>query len=295
MRIITVLLMLILSPMSFAGEPEEDLFSDRGDVSSSGGSGTPDEERTIYELFSLYQPYEVNFATYEPVYFLVGTDPEESKFQISFRYQVFNDKNYLAVNHPWVKGFNLGYTQTSFWDLKTTSAPFKDTSYKPEIFYLSSNINTRPSWMRGFLINAGFKHESNGQGGDLSRSTNTLYFRTAFVFYRENGKFGAVVVPRLRYYVKNSDISNPDLPDYRGHFDLEIQFGKVENFVISANLAFAEKGTSLQTDLTYPLNNYIFRDLNLFLHVQYVDALAESLIDYKERNRVLRIGFSLIR
>ena len=250
---------------------------------------------TIDELFSLYQPYQVNFAAYEPVYFLVGANPEESKFQISFKYQVFKEENYLALKHPWVKGFNLGYTQTSFWDIKTTSAPFKDTSYKPEIFYISSNIDVRPDWMKVFLINAGFRHESNGQGGDLSRSTNMFYIRPIFVFYRENGRYGLIVAPRLRSYFKNSSISNPDLPDYRGYFDLDVKLGKAENFVIGSNMAIAKRGASFQFDLTYPLNNYIFKDLNLFLHVQYVNALAESLIDYSKRNKALRIGFALIR
>ncbi|MBN1625403.1 MAG: phospholipase A [Deltaproteobacteria bacterium] len=292
MRIMTLLLMLVLGSPAIAAEHEADVS---GDISMQGVSDIQTEGTTIDELFSLYQPFGVNFAAYEPVYFLVGTNPEESKFQISFKYQFFREDNYIAVNHPWVKGFNVGYTQTSFWDLKTASAPFKDTSYKPEVFYLSSNMNIRPDWMKVFIINTGFRHESNGQGEDMSRSTNSFYLRPIFAFYRENGRFGLIVTPRVRFYIKNSDVSNPDLPDYRGCFDLDVKFGKAGNFVIGANLAFAKKGASFQTDLTYPLNNYIFRDLNLFLHVQYVDALAESLIDYRKRNRALRIGFALIR
>ena len=37
-------------------------------------------------FFTLYQPYLGNIALYEPMYFLVGTDPEKSKFQVSLPY-----------------------------------------------------------------------------------------------------------------------------------------------------------------------------------------------------------------
>jgi len=247
------------------------------------------------ELFSLYQPYNVSFSAYEPVYFLVGTNPEKSKFQISFKYQIFKDENSLAVNHPWVKGFNLGYTQTSFWDLKSASAPFKDTSYKPELFYLSSNINLRPDWMNGLLFQAGARHESNGQGGESSRSTNTLYIRPIFILYREDSRFGLLLSPGFRAYVNNSLLDNRNFPDYRGNFDLDIKLGKADSLVIGSNLVLARKGPSVQVDLTYPLNRYIFKDLNLFLQVQYVDALAENLLYYQKRTQAFRVGFALIR
>jgi phospholipase A1/A2 len=304
MRIITVLLMLALSFTSFAAGPETAVTIEEKTTPESAGHEavsrdaepeTRQKASTIDEIFYLYQPYQVNFAAYEPVYFLVGTNPEESKFQISFKYQVFKDENYLAVNHPWVKGFNLGYTQTSFWDLKTISAPFDDTSYKPEVFYVSPNIKIMPDWVRGFLFQAGVRHESNGRGDEYSRSTNSVYIRPIFVYYRENSRYGLLLAPRFRAYFKNDRNTNPDLPDYRGYFDLDIKLGKADSLIIGANIALAKKGTSFQTDLTYPLNRYIFKDLNLFLQVQYVDAPAENLIDYQKRNHILRIGFALIR
>jgi len=273
------------------------VISPSPDLEILSQSEEPDANKvkiSIDGLFSLYQPYHVNFAAYEPVYFLVGVNPEESKFQISFKYQVFKAENSIAVNHPWVTGFNLGYTQTSFWDLKSPSAPFEDTSYKPELFYMSSNIGMRPDWLNGFLFQTGIRHESNGRGGVSSRSTNTAYIRPIFVFVREDN-YGLLVAPRFRAYFKNSDIYNPDLPDYRGNFDVDIKIGKTDSLVLSSNIGLARKGASFQLDLTYPLNHYIFKDLNLFLQVQYVNSLAENLIDYQKRTHALRIGFALIR
>ena len=81
----------------------------------------------LYLLLSvdlcLYWPKK-NITPYQPVYFLVGTDPGKSKFQISFKYRFFDADSLFAKSNPWVKGLNFGYTQTSFWDLKSASAPF---------------------------------------------------------------------------------------------------------------------------------------------------------------------------
>ena len=90
----------------------------------------------------IYQPYFKNLSAYKPTYFLVGADPSNSKFQFSFKYQFLGDQGSWAQAHPWVKGFHFVYTQTSFWDLKSVSAPFEDTSYKPDFFYLTPNLVT---------------------------------------------------------------------------------------------------------------------------------------------------------
>lgn len=287
MRIITFLLILLLTHVSFAEEPETTL-------SRPKEADNQKDNISMDELFSLYQPYQVNFNAYEPVYFLAGAHLEESKFQISFKYQVFKAEDSLAMNHPWVTGFNMGYTQTSFWDLRSPSAPFEDTSYKPELFYLSPNIDKRPDWLNGLLFQTGIRHESNGRGETSSRSTNSVYIRPIFAFVRQD-KYGVLLAPRFRAYFKNSKENNPDLPDYRGNFDIDIKMGKTDSLVLGSNIALAKKGVSYQADLTYPLHHYIFKDLNIFLQVQYVDSFAENLLDYQKRTHALRIGFALIR
>ncbi len=125
----------------------------------------------LEQLREDYQPYAFNFHPHHPMYFAVGTDPEKSKYQVSFRYQFIKEDGSLAKRFPAVKGFNLAYTQTSFWDLKSESKPFEDTSYKPEFSYLSPFILLGPSWAEGFQVQGGFRHESNGRDSDESRST----------------------------------------------------------------------------------------------------------------------------
>lgn len=257
-------------------------------------SGT-EKYRSFETLFSLYQRYLVNLSAYEPMYFLVGTEPKNSKFQISLKYQFFNDNHPLAQEHPWVKGIHMGYTQTSFWDLESDSIPFRDTSYKPELFFLTDNLRARPSALTGFFFQSGFQHESNGRSGDTSRSTNFLYVKPIFTLFNEKDRYGFQISPKIWTYVKNEDETNSDLDDYRGYFDLELKAGLAESFVLSSNFRWANEGTSIQLDLTYPLNQYFFKNLDFYLQIQYVNSLAETLLNYRHRTEALRFGFSIVR
>ncbi|WP_161947655.1 phospholipase A [Malonomonas rubra] len=258
-------------------------------------AAAPEYYPTLESLFSLYQPYVVNFSAYEPMYFLVGTDPAKSKFQISFKYRLFNPSGSLSQAFPWLRGLHFAYTQTSFWDLASDSEPFEDTSYKPELFLLSSNWKNRPRWLQGLFFQAGVQHESNGRGEGFSRSTNTAYLKPILVFYHPGSALGLQLSPKLLTYFNNDDATNPDLAEYRGYSEFEIKFGQATGLVSTTQLRFAAKGTSLQTDLTYPISKLLKSNFDMFLHIQYSNALAESLISYRDRSESLRLGFSFVR
>ena len=267
------------------------------DGSHSEAPDRDESERlqTLDSIFTLYQPYLGNFGAYQPMYFLVGTDPEKSKFQISFKYRFFNPEGSLAENHPWVNGFHFAYTQTSFWDLEGDSKPFEDTSYKPELFFQTRSLYSGSYGLRRFFIQTGFQHQSNGRGGDLSRSTNFLYFQPIFIFYDERRKWGLGIGPRVWTYVDNNDQTNADLPDYLGYFDLQIKAGKADSIVFDSHFGYAKEGGSMELNLTYPLHKIFFSNLDLYFQIQYVNALAESMIDYQERTEAVRIGFAIVR
>ena len=260
---------------------------------SKSNETTPKEFEALDSLYELYQPYLKNIAAYEPMYFLVGTDPEKSKFQFSFKYRLFNPERELAQKHAWVKGFHFAYTQTSFWDLKSASKPFEDTSYKPEFFFISPNI--RIPWATGFFVKGGFQHESNGRGGEDSRSTNFLYIKPIYIAYDKNTKLGIMIAPKIWTYIANEDENNPDLKYYRGYFDLEAKLGKADSFVLGSHFRWAKKGASIELDLTYPLHRLIFKNLDLYFQAQYVNALAESLLNYEDRTEAFRLGFAIVR
>jgi len=260
---------------------------------SKSDETAPEEFEALDSLYELYQPYLKNLAAYDPMYFLVGTDPKKSKFQFSFKYRLFDINSTLVKDHPWAKGFHLAYTQTSFWDLESASKPFEDTSYKPEFFFLSPNI--RIPWATGFFVKGGFQHESNGRGGDISRSTNFLYIKPIYIAYSKNTKLGIMIAPKIWTYIANEDENNPDLKDYRGYFDVEMKVGQADGFVLGSNFRWAKEGGSMELDLTYPLSQFIFKNLNLYFQVQYVNALAESLLNYRDRTEAVRLGFAIVR
>jgi len=275
---------------------QEDRPPAANEPSDAGGqkADSPKYE-SLDSMFALYQPYLGNFAAYQPMYFLVGTDPRDSSFQISFKYRMFNPQGPLVLRCPWVKGFHFAYTQTSFWDLSSSSLPFEDTSYKPELFFLSSNIDTRSKGIRRFFLQTGFQHESNGRGGEASRSSNFLYVKPILIFYSEQKKLGLQIAPKVWAYVANEEENNPDLPDYRGYFDLELKLGRGDGLVLGSNIRWAEEGGSVQLDLTYPLRRLLFGNIDVYLQVQYVNGLAESLLHYKERSETLRFGLAIVR
>ena len=260
---------------------------------STGEKTASTEYETLDSLFELYQPYIKNLSAYDPMYFLVGTDPQKSKFQISFKYRLFDINSALVKNHPWAKGFHLAYTQTSYWDLKSASEPFEDTSYKPEFFFMSPNIKV--PWATGVFIKTGFQHESNGRGGEFSRSTNFLYVKPIYIAYWPKNKLGLLISPKVWAYIINDDENNPDLNDYRGYFDLEIKAGQADGFVLGSHFRYAKEGGSMALDLTYPLSQFIFKNLNMYFQIQYVNALAESLLNFRDRTEALRIGFAIVR
>lgn len=149
-------------------------------------------------MFTLYQPYLPNIRAYEPMYFLVGTRPRKSKFQFSFQYQLLNAEGPLAQRYPWVNGLHLAYTQTSLWDLQSDSKPFEDTSYKPELFFLSRNLQPRGESRLRVFVQGGVQHESNGLGGEFSRSTNVVYVKPILIWLWPDTIEGRLLICEIR-------------------------------------------------------------------------------------------------
>lgn len=255
---------------------------------------SPGAVQSLDDFLSLYQPYLKNISSYKPIYFLVGIDPSETRFQFSFKYRFLNPGLAFVKEHHWIQGFHLAYTQTSFWDLEARSQPFKDTSYKPEVFFLTPNLLRKKDGSAHIFFQVGYQHESNGLDKDLSRSTNYLYLRPMISFYDTGSDLGIQIAPKLWTYVKNDEDTNSDLNDYRGYFDLEIKAGMAGGAVLEAHFQTARKGSSLYLDLTYPLSN-LFKNIDLYIQLQYVNALAESLIHYQQRTRSVRLGFAIVR
>jgi outer membrane phospholipase A len=64
--------------------------------------------------------------------------------------------------------------------------------------------------------------------------------------------------------------------------------------VFTSHFRSAKKGSAFRLDFSYPLNN-LFKNIDLYFQIQYINALAESLIDYRQRTRAVRLGFAVVR
>jgi outer membrane phospholipase A len=238
----------------------------------------------------------VPVSAYESIYFLYGADPSNAKFQLSLKVQIFHPRGPLATEHAWLPGFHFGYTQTSFWDLASDSKPFEDTSYKPELFYLSKDIRQDyATWISRLDFQTGLQHESNGRDYPASRSLNILYIKPLVAVGDTEG-LHFTFAPKIWIYV--GDMSeNPDIEDYRGYFDLLLKFGSPDGMEITTNLRKGTEGGkgSVQIDFMYPLSRVTAGNLGFYFHAQYFTGYAEDLLNYDEKTSQLRVGLAFIR
>jgi outer membrane phospholipase A len=236
------------------------------------------------------------FSGHEPVYFLVGVDPADSKFQISLKIRLFDFAR--QEGHRWdlLNGLHLAYTQTSFWDLKSESKPFLDSSYKPEVLYALEDADIRGASLPGLSrwgMAVGVQHESNGKSGADSRSINIAYLRPRFVFGDERGIY-LELSPRVWTYVAGID-ENPDIYKYRGYFDLVAAAGKADSLRIAATYRQGTSRASFQVDASYPLFDILPGKVALYLYAQYFNGYAESLLYYNQKSEALRFGIAVYR
>jgi outer membrane phospholipase A len=240
--------------------------------------------------------FKEHFSGYEPLYFIVGGDYPNAKFQISFKYQVFSNKGPLVKTFPAFKGLHIAYTQTSLWDLTSTSKPFVDTSYKPEVFYAIRRVDGGrwADWLR-LDLQAGLQHHSNGKSGADSRSLNVAYFEPTAIVGDEDG-FHFSLAPRIWAYIGDLD-ENPDIKDFYGNVGVRSTLGWGRGLLLSATGRIGDDANrgALQLDLSYPLMRFLYGNVGLYLYAQYFLGYGESLLRYNERSSAFRFGFALFR
>ena len=240
--------------------------------------------------------FQTHFFPHEPFYFIAGIESPNAKFQISFKYQLFTGTGWLAEHiHP-LTNFYLGYSQTSLWDWNKPSAPFFDSSYRPELLYWMPQVD-KGEWADWLRLDAqgGVQHESNGRDEDFSRSLNIVYVKPTVTFGKPDG-FRLSLAPRAWVYIGDIE-DNPKIKDYRGYFDLRAVIGWQKHIQLAATGRIGDDFDhgSLQLDLTYPLWKVPLVRSGLFFHVQYFIGYGESLLLYDKRGSSIRAGFALFR
>ena len=125
-----------------------------------------------YLLFFAYNSGGYNTAPFNEQYGDddMRFDDMEAQFQLSVKFPLMTDLFDTSMD------MYAAYTNRSFWQVfnDDISSPFRETNHEPEIW-----LQFHPKWnLLGFnntLNRIGFSHQSNGQGGVLSRSWNRAY------------------------------------------------------------------------------------------------------------------------
>lgn len=263
------------------------------------GTGTPRRPSTNLvraqpAANALVRTFADRLAPHEPLYFIYGGDAPAAKFQLSFKYKLFDFRD--VAPRRLGRTLQFAFTQRSLWDIDGESSPFYDTSYMPELIYEALALAPEESdqWFTWLGLQAAFKHESNGRDGPLSRSLNVVYVRPVLAFGRLDG-WHLLVIPEVFAYASSLE-DNAKLKDYRGYGRLNLVIGRNDGPSLMAAFWGGKDFDhgSLQLDLTLPVRTKLL-NFETYLLVQYFNGYGESLLFYAEQSETVRAGFSLVR
>lgn len=235
-------------------------------------------------------------SPYQPTYFADGAGSHGdnlAKFQISFKFR------FVLPDDPRSRGLvdNLyfAYTQTSLWDIREYSAPFRDTSYKPSLFYYLADTGWRSRWFSRMGVITGYEHESNGKAGPDSRGIDILFVQPIWDFGDVNANH-LTVSPKIYWYEHKAD-ENSNIADYRGYVDLLLKYGSPDGWQLATTLRKGMKSSygSIDAQLTYPLAKLINSAWGGYLWLGYFNGYGEDILDFNRRHWMARIGFSVTR
>jgi outer membrane phospholipase A len=236
-------------------------------------------------------PYEPPLSENDPMYFILGArEGYSARFQLSFKYRLFDLGSGFGRDQPWLSGFYFGYTQNSLWDLSSESRAFRDTSYRPQFFWKWDRADEKT-----FVdsVRVGFEHESNGRDGPRSRSINVAFVRPEWHHRRGNGH-ELQFTPKIYSFLDRDE--NPDIHHYRGYIDWRLRYDAAGEWVstMTARRGTTGKG-SLLLDLSRRARDLRFGPVGGYFHLQYFNGYGEDILDYNLRRKSqVRVGFAIV-
>lgn len=217
---------------------------------------------------------------------------EEAKLQISFKVPLTQEGIFFNGD-----GLYFGFTLKSFWQVynKKLSAPFRETNYRPEIFYQAPI--KRSLWGGTLFARTGLEHESNGRSQLLSRSWNRVYFGLGF----QRDRWALYAQPWYRLPESNKvddgnpltpppaeGDDNPDIEDYYGNYEF-LAIYKYHRYEFSSQLRsnFSTGKAAIEAGVSFPLWG------RLKGYIQLFNGYGESLIDYNHSVQRVSVGILL--
>ncbi len=260
------------------------------------------EDRMRHDRKHVLQPFTL--MAHKPTYILLGAY-NANGYDATLWQEAFNEPDFewedteaqfqLSIKFPLLVNlfddtFDIygAYTNRSFWQIYSEdSSPFRETNHEPEVW-----VQFHPGWelwgFRNTWNSFGVNHQSNGRGGDLSRSWNRVYAW----FTVERGNLAMSIKPWYRIPESDSDDDNPDIGDYMGHYELSASYKWGENVFSLMSRNNLESGFSkgaVQASWSFPLWDWPY----LKGYVQWFSGYGQSLIEYDQYANTIGIGFSL--
>lgn len=210
----------------------------------------------------------------------------EVEFQLSvkilLREAVLGDNGHLY----------MAYTNLSLWQAynRDLSRPFRETNHQSELILSFSN-DWEVFGFRNVLNEVIINHQSNGQGGPLSRSWNRVMLNTVF----ERAPFAVQFTPWYRIPEDEAEFpgdprgdDNPDIEKYLGNFELTGAYRRKDHILsvmLRDNLRSDNKG-AVEFNWTFPVSSTVRG------YVKYFNGYGHSLIDYDVHTQALGLGIS---
>lgn len=226
------------------------------------------------------------FSMHKDTYFITGIPLNEQpsrsnsdvKYQVSFKQRLKKE--------PLPGGIipYLLYSQKAFWNIYENSKPFSEINFNPGFAVV------RPFYLKGKRLTyatLSLEHESNGRDSIYSRSWN-------FLALSLKSRLSDRWTVGVRSWIPFPDkTDNPDLIKYVGYGELSASY-EIISRRLTADMLF-RKGSgvidygSLQTQLSWRP----FKKEDYLIMLQLFQGYGESLIDYRVKTSMLRLGFVL--
>ncbi|MCW8332104.1 phospholipase A [Photobacterium sp. SDRW27] len=244
---------------------------------------------SVVASFPLLAKTPNNIGIYDDTYFIGSytNNINEQAYDAS-EYEELSDlmsaeaKFQFSVSVPLVRlgGMNAlmgSYTQKSLWQVGNTemSSPFRETNYKPQVFMMHQG-----NYPLFNSIEYGYRHESNGRGGDISRSWERFYLLLE--------KLGGPLEYGIEGWYASSLSDNPDIEDYIAPYSLWMAVnGPTGTIKVKGSFNYDTHRGGVELGYSYPLNPFVN------LYAQLWNGYGETLIDYNHHQTRVGLGLML--
>lgn len=220
------------------------------------------------------------FQAYAPIYGAFGLNDAGGKLQFSFAFR--------GLGHQDGPHLDFAYTQTMFWALGEPSAPFRSTTYSPEL-YVDGPLDATTS------AAIGLRHDSNGGGPATSIDVNRAYLRLNRTIALGHG-WRLDLTPQAWAYIGERGIAR-EIDRYWGYTAITAAIGQADGIklAITARGNPATGNGAAEAFLSYPVAALGAGWPHIYLFGQAWTGYGEAIDDYDRRTTRARLGIAFTR